>query len=128
MTKPFAREDAIARVHAGLRRSGRLARETGVLTFQDLVLDDQAHEVRRGELLLRLSPTEFRLLRFFLRHPGKAFSSASIMSNVWHYEYSGGKNVLPTYIGYLRRKLEVCGPPSIRTVRAFGYALTDCEA
>ena len=96
--------------------------EHTVLRFADVVLDDGAHEVLRGGRPVDLTPTEYRLLRFFLLDPQRVHTREQILDGVW-----GDSRVEPgeveTYVSYLRRKLDPLGPPLIRTVRSFGYAL-----
>jgi len=70
-----------------------------------------------------LSPTEFKLLRYLILNPGRVLSRAELLEAVWGYDFGGASNVVDTYIGYLRRKLDPLGPPVITTVRGFGYAL-----
>jgi two-component system OmpR family response regulator len=122
VTKPFSLAEIVARAQAILRRtSGDLPGD--VLHFADLVLDEDRHEVRRGETLVPLTATEFSLLRYFMLNPRRVLSKAQILQNVWHYDFGGNANVVETYISYLRRKLEGAGPPLIKTVRQAGYML-----
>jgi two-component system OmpR family response regulator len=122
VTKPFSLAEAVARVHAILRRTG--AELPGdVLRFGDLVLDERRHEVFRGETQLQLTATEFSLLRFFLLNPRRVLSKGQILQNVWRYDFGGNSNVVETYVSYLRRKLDAAGPPLIKTVRQAGYML-----
>ena len=96
-----------------------------MLRFADLVLDEDTHEVCRGEEPLDLTPTEFRLLRFLLLNPRRVLSKRQILDNVWHYDFGGDANVVETYVSYLRRKLDRVGPPLIHTVRLVGYVLRE---
>jgi two-component system OmpR family response regulator len=122
VTKPFSLAELVARAHAILRRTrGDLPGD--VLRFADLVLDESRHEVFRGDALISLTATEFSLLRFFLLNPRRVLSKGQILQNVWHYDFGGSRNVVETYVSYLRRKLESSGPPLIRTVRQAGYML-----
>jgi two-component system OmpR family response regulator len=122
VTKPFSLEELVARVKAVLRRAGA-GETTSVLQFADVELDEQLHEVRRDGRKVELSPTEFKLLRYFLRHPRIVLSKAQILDHVWEYDFGGDANVVETYVSYLRRKLDDGGPPLIQTVRGVGYAL-----
>jgi two-component system OmpR family response regulator len=123
VTKPFSVDELVARVRAVLRRIQPAGgAEPGVLRYADLELDEDACQVRRAGRLVTLSPTEFKLLRFLLRNPGRVLSRTQILEAVWSYDFGGESNVVDTYIAYLRRKLDP-GPPLIATVRGFGYAL-----
>ena len=122
VTKPFSLAELVARVQAILRRTaGELPGD--VLRFEDVVLDEQRHEVSRGGTPIELSATEFNLLRFFLLNPRRVLSKGQILQNVWHYDFGGSTNVVETYVSYLRRKLDPLGPPLIKTVRQAGYML-----
>ena len=118
--KPVVIEELLARLRALLRRSGRL--ETEVLEVGDLILDEPACVVRRGDTMLELTPIEFQLLAFLMRNRGVVLSRLQIMSQVWGYE-EHDPNLVPVHMGNLRRKLEVAGPRLIHTVRGHGYVL-----
>jgi two-component system, OmpR family, response regulator len=94
-----------------------------VLRYADLVLDEDRHEVYRGGVPVRLTRTEFALLRHFLLNPRRVLSKTQILDEVWRREFEGSANVVETYVSYLRRKLAVGGPPLIRAVRQAGYML-----
>jgi two-component system OmpR family response regulator len=125
MGKPFSLEELVARVRAVLRRTrGRDERDPGKLSFEDLELDEDTREVRRGERLIELTPTEFNLLRYLLANAGRVVSKAQILDHVWRYDFGGDSSVVETYISYLRKKVDAGGAePLIQTVRGFGYAL-----
>jgi two-component system OmpR family response regulator len=120
--KPFSLEEVIARVRSVLRRADA-AGDRATLRFADLELDPDAHEVRRGGVLVELTPTEFSLLRLFLENPRRVLSRPQILDRVWRYDFEGNGNVVDLYVGYLRRKLDPLGPPLLRTVRGVGYVL-----
>ena len=122
VTKPFSLAEIVARVQAILRRSA-CALPGDVLRFADVVLDEERHEVHRGETLVSLTGTEFALLRFFMLNPRRVLSKTQILQNVWHYDFGGNANVVETYVSYLRKKLDSLGPPLIKTVRQAGYML-----
>jgi two-component system, OmpR family, response regulator len=122
VTKPFSLAEIVARVQAILRRTGG-ALPGDVLRFADVVLDEQRHEVRRGETRIDLTGTEFSLLRYFMLNPRRVLSKGQILQNVWHYDFGGNSNVVETYVSYLRRKLDSAGSPLIKTVRQAGYML-----
>src|SRR2546421_11531184 len=122
VTKPFSLAEVVARVQAILRRTaGELPGD--VLRFADLMLDEQRHEVFRGEQRIDLTATEFSLLRYFLLNPRRVLSKGQILQNVWHYDFGGSSNVVETYVSYLRKKLDAHGTPLIKTVRQAGYML-----
>jgi two-component system OmpR family response regulator len=123
VTKPFSLEELVARIRTILRRSGVAQPESGVLTFEDLELDEDAMEVTRGGELIALTATEYRLLRFLMLNPRRVMTRAQLLDHVWDYDFGGDGRVLETYISYLRKKLDVHGPPLIHTVRGVGYAL-----
>jgi two-component system OmpR family response regulator len=94
-----------------------------VLRYADVVLDEGRHEVYRGGVPVRLTRSEFALLRYFLLNPRRVLSRAQILEEVWRRDFDGNPNVVETYVSYLRRKLAVGGPPLIKTVRQAGYML-----
>jgi two-component system OmpR family response regulator len=122
VTKPFSLAEIVARVQAILRRTGG-ALPGDVLRYADLMLDEQRHEVFRGDTQIDLTGTEFSLLRYFLLNPRRVLSKGQILQNVWRYDFGGNSNVVETYVSYLRKKLDSAGPPLIRTVRQAGYML-----
>ncbi len=122
VTKPFSLAEVVARVQAILRRTGSEL-PGDVLRFADVTLDEVRHEVFRGDTRVDLTATEFALLRFFLLNPRRVLSKGQILQNVWKYDFGGNSNVVETYVSYLRKKLDVLGPPLIRTVRQAGYML-----
>ena len=88
MTKPFGLEELAARVRTVLRRTRPVPAEP-ILTFADLTLDQDTYEVRRGGRLIELSPTEFRLLRYFMLNPGRVLTRAQLLDHVWDYDFGG---------------------------------------
>jgi len=126
VTKPFSLAEIVARAHAILRRTKDMP-EGEILRFADLTLDEERHEVFRGETLVALTATEFSLLRYFLLNPHRVLSKWQILQNVWHYSFDGNPNVVETYVSYLRRKLDAAGPPLIKTVRQAGYMLEETK-
>ena len=131
VTKPFSVEALVARVRAVLRRASRSA-PGGVqpdepLRAGDLELDESRWAVRRAGVPVELSPTEFRLLAYLMRHPGRVLPRAQILENVWGWDYAGESQIVETYVSYLRRKLDPLGPPLIHTQRGVGYSLRPSE-
>jgi two-component system response regulator MprA len=129
LTKPFALEELLARLRALLRRT-TMAGDPGnrgeILQYADLVMDVDAHEVRRGSAPITLTRTEFSLLELLLRNPRRVLERAVILDAVWGYDFPTTANSLEVYVGYLRRKTEVDGLTRlIHTVRGIGYVLRD---
>jgi two-component system, OmpR family, response regulator len=123
MTKPFSLEELVARIRTILRRTGAAAPDSSVLSFEDLELDEESHEVTRAGAPIELTATEYRLLRYLMLNPRRVLTRAQILDHVWSYDFGGDGRVLETYISYLRKKLDVHGPSLIKTVRGVGYAL-----
>jgi two-component system response regulator MprA len=121
LVKPFVKDELLARVRALLRR--RTA--DGLRSYQvaDLMLDDRSHTVFRAERQVDLTPREFELLRFLIRHPGEVIPHGRLLAAIWGYQDS---RVLDVYVRYLRTKLESAGEPRlVHTVRGSGYTLRD---
>ncbi len=128
LVKPFAPSELLARIRALLRRnmrSGVDGREKA-LCYADLALDPVTRETRRGDRAFALSPKEFDLLAYLLRHPRHVLPREGILEEVWGYDFARDDSVLDVYIGYLRAKTEAGGEPRlIRTVRGVGYVLRE---
>ncbi|MCU1375805.1 MAG: response regulator transcription factor [Actinomycetia bacterium] len=123
VTKPFSLEELIARVRSVLRRAGAGEETSARLSFADLEMDDDSHEVWRGGKAVELTATEYKLLRYLLANARRALSKAQILDHVWEYDFGGDANVVETYISYLRKKLDPHGVPLIHTIRGVGYSL-----
>jgi two-component system OmpR family response regulator len=126
VTKPFSLEELVLRLRAILRRTqpardGETSRTT--VTYADLVLDEEAHEVRRAGQLVQLSPTEFNLLRYLMLNAEKVVSKTQILERVWNYDFGGDSRIVESYISYLRRKIDRSNLPLIHTIRGVGYTL-----
>ena len=123
VTKPFSLEELVARIRLILRRGGEAGDYQRCLSFDDLELDEATREVTRAGRPIELTPTEFRLLRYFLLNPRRVLTRQQILDHVWEYDFDGDARVLETYISYLRKKVDAGGEPLIQTVRGIGYAL-----
>lgn len=123
ITKPFSIAEVIARVHVALRRARVDVAEDRGFRYADLHLDDDTRQVRRGERLLDLSPTEYRLLRYLMLNAGRVVSKTQILERVWHYDYAGNDGVVEKFVSNLRRKIDDRPPFLLQTVRGFGYTL-----
>jgi two-component system response regulator MprA len=125
LVKPFAPAELLARVHALLRRSTTAEKEQP-LSYADLTLDPTTRETRRGDRSFELTPTEFDLLHYLMRHPRQVLRREQILEEVWGYDFGGDDNVLEVYVGYLRKKTEQAEEPRlIQTVRGVGYVLRE---
>jgi two-component system OmpR family response regulator len=127
VTKPFSLAELVARARAVLRRTNGEGATDGKLRFADLELDDDTREVFRAGQPVRLTATEFNLLRFFMLNPRHVLSKSQILDHVWHYDFGGDPNVVETFVSYLRKKLDRHGPPLIHTIRLVGYTLREAE-
>ncbi len=122
VTKPFSLEELTARIRAVLRRTA--GEQTGArMTFADLELDEDAHEVWRGGHRVSLSPTEFKLLRYLMANANRVLSKGQILDHVWSYDFRGDDSIVESYISYLRRKVDTVEPRLIHTLRGVGYVL-----
>jgi len=122
VTKPFSLEELTARIRAVLRRTAG-EQASPKLSFADLTLDEETHEVHRAGKLVQLSPTEFKLLRYLMLNPNRVLSKAQILDHVWNYDFRGDDNIVESYISYLRRKIDTVQPRLIQTLRGVGYVL-----
>jgi two-component system phosphate regulon response regulator PhoB len=123
MTKPFSPRELVARVGAVLRRV-RPALAGEQLSYADIEMDIVSHKVKRGGDSIALGPTEFRLLRHFLEHPGRVFSRERLLDSVWGHDNYIEPRTVDVHIRRLRKAINVGGKSDIiRTVRSAGYAL-----
>ncbi|MEI7548712.1 MAG: response regulator transcription factor [Actinomycetota bacterium] len=124
IVKPFALEEVVARVQVALRRRGS---NVAVSRHQvhDLVLDDTAHRVWRGDAEVLLSATEYKLLRLLITNAGRVVSRAQILDHVWQYDFDGESAIIESFISNLRKKADASEPKLIHTVRGMGYILRE---
>ncbi|RSZ61591.1 response regulator transcription factor [Corynebacterium hylobatis] len=125
VTKPFSLEEVITRLRVILRRGNIKEQdpEDATISYADLTLNDETHEVTKAGRIVELSPTEFNLLRYLMLNAEVVLSKSKILDNVWHYDFGGDGNVVESYISYLRRKIDTGDVPLIHTVRGVGYVL-----
>ncbi|ETK30796.1 response regulator transcription factor [Microbispora sp. ATCC PTA-5024] len=124
VTKPFSLEEVVARIRAVLRRTaGDPLGAPPRLTFADIELDEESHEVWRSGNAVPLSPTEFKLLRYFMANAGRVLSKAQILDHVWDYDFRGDAGIVESYVSVLRRKLDNTHPRLIHTLRGVGYVM-----
>ncbi len=128
VTKPFSPSELVARIRAVMRRA-RPGIEAEHLEFADLRMDLVAHRVTRGGRRIHLGPTEFRLLRHFMEHPGRVFSREQLLNAVWGHDVYVEPRTVDVHIRRLRQAINAGDEADlIRTVRAAGYALDRPEA
>jgi two-component system OmpR family response regulator len=125
VTKPFSLDEVLARIRAVLRRSAGAQKVADAprLSFADIELDEESHEVIKAGEVISLSPTEFKLLRYLMANAGRVLSKAQILDHVWNYDFNGEANVVESYISYLRRKIDTTEPRLLQTIRGVGYTL-----
>ncbi|MGH9002785.1 MAG: winged helix-turn-helix domain-containing protein, partial [Acidimicrobiia bacterium] len=122
LTKPFSYVVLVARLRALLRRGGR--ERPAVLACGDLRLDPASHQAWRGETPIDLTPRQFSLLEFLMRHPGDVMPKSEILEHVWDFAFDGDLNVVEVYVRHLRKRIdEPFGRKAIQTVRLVGYRL-----
>jgi len=121
VVKPFVLAEVVARVNALLRRMGRMQ---STLIVGDLVVDPEAGTVRRGQAVVTLTATEFKLLCYLAEHRGKLLTKTQILSAVWGFD-AYDPNLVEVFISALRRKLEAHGPRLLHTMRGLGYVLRE---
>lgn len=127
MTKPFSPKELVARIRAVLRRSGKL-QGTTTTTMGDLILDTEQHRLSIGDRQLEVSPTEFRLMHFFMTHPDKVFSRTQLLDQVWGRSVYIEERTIDVHIRRLRKILGEHGREDlVQTVRGFGYRFSLVE-
>jgi DNA-binding response OmpR family regulator len=123
LVKPFAFPELLARVRALLRRPPL---QTGtVLQVGDLTMDTAKREVKRNSNLIDLSPREYAVLEYLMRHPEQVLTRTQIGEHVWNFDFYNESNVVDVYVGYLRRKIDKGGNLTlIHTIRGVGYRIS----
>jgi two-component system phosphate regulon response regulator PhoB len=121
MTKPFSPKELIARIRAVLRRSGKTQGQPQIV-MGDLILDTEQHRLSINERPVEVSPTEFRLMHFFMTHPNKVYSRSQLLDQVWGRSVYIEERTIDVHIRRLRKILEEFGREDVvQTVRGFGY-------
>lgn len=125
VVKPFSLEELTARLRSLVRRSRMTAalQPDPELRVGDLTLNEDSYEVKRGGVPIPVTSTEYELLRYLMRNPGRVLSKAQILDRVWAYDFSGKSTVVELYISYLRKKIDADHPAMLHTVRGAGYML-----
>jgi two-component system alkaline phosphatase synthesis response regulator PhoP len=123
MTKPFSVRELVARINAVLRRKKRYERDIDAFQFGDVAVDFIARTVNRSQKLLDLSPREFDLLTYFIKHPNQVLERRQILNKVWGYDYYGTARTIDNFVTKLRQKVEPDAerPTYLMTVRGIGY-------
>ena len=126
-TKPFAKRELLARVHALLRRADRLANEPSpaVVRVGDVELDATTRRVRVDGDLVHLTPIEFDLVQYLAARPGRVSTREELLAQVWGYDVPSGARTVDSHIRTIRRKL---GSTIVRTVHGVGYAIEEAPA
>ncbi len=126
MTKPFDFRELVARVKALLKRSGEVKKEPTVIMYADLKMNLKTQEVRRGDVLIQLSPKEYNLLLYMAEHAEEVVSRVEIAEKVWNTHFDTGTNFIDVYINYLRKKIDKEFPVKlIHTKAGVGFILSD---
>lgn len=128
ITKPFQIEELLARIRACLRINQMMEKKTDeqIITVADLKVNENTRIVTRGSINIDLTPREFDLLIYLIKHQNYVLSREQILTRVWGYDYYGETNVVDVYISYLRKKIDDSFPsPLIHTVRGVGYVLKE---
>ncbi|WP_141334768.1 MULTISPECIES: response regulator transcription factor [unclassified Paenibacillus] len=125
VTKPFVIEELLARIRNLIRMTEPATDDQQTLKVGDLVLEPASRKVMRGGRPIELTPTEFELLHYMMKHAGQVLSREQIITDVWGYEHTGDTNIVDVYVRYLRLKIDKGHRPKlIRTARGIGYALS----
>ena len=127
MTKPFSPKELIARIRAVLRRSGKIQGQAQII-LGDLTLDTEQHRLTIGNKQLEVSPTEFRLMHFFMTHTDKVYTRTQLLDQVWGRNVYIEERTIDVHIRRLRKILEEHGREDlVQTVRGFGYRFSLVE-
>ena len=125
LVKPFSFNELLARIHAVLRR-GKIVSPTSKLLVSNLILELDGHRVFRGKIKIELTPKEYALLEFFMRHPGQIITRTMISEKVWDYHFDTSTNVVEVHVSHLRNKIDKDFEPKLlHTVKGVGYVLED---
>ena len=136
VTKPFSLEEVVARIRAIRRRTKEQVEDDPVIRVADLEINEDSHDVTRHGVLVDLSPTEYKLLRYLMDNEGRVLSKAQILDHVWQYDWGGDAAIVESYISYLRKKIdgvtytddkgnEQKVVPVIQTKRGIGYMIRE---
>jgi heavy metal response regulator len=125
LTKPFSFNELLARIRAILRR-GKITSSPPRLQVANLILDVDGHRVFRDKIKIELTPKEYALLEFFMRHPDQIITRTMIAEKVWDYHFDTGTNVVEVHVSHLRNKIDKDFEPKLlHTVKGVGYVLRE---
>jgi heavy metal response regulator len=125
LTKPFSFNELLARIQAILRR-GKMVSHPSTLQIANLVLEVDGHRVFRDKMKIELTPKEYALLEFFMRHPGQIITRTMISEKIWDYHFDTSTNVVDVHVSHLRNKIDKDFEPKLlHTVKGIGYVLED---
>ena len=125
ITKPFSFNELLARIRALLRR-GKMVSPPSVLQIASLTLDVEGHRVLRDKMKIELTPKEYALLEFLMRHPGQIITRTMIAEKVWDYHFDSGTNIIDVHVSHLRNKIDKDFEPKLlHTVKGVGYVLEE---
>ena len=125
LVKPFSFSELLARIRAVLRR-GKMASPTSKLQVVNLVLELDGHRVFRDRIKIELTPKEYALLEFFMRHPGQIITRTMISEKIWDYHFDTSTNVVDVHVSHLRNKIDKDFEPELlHTVKGVGYVMED---
>jgi len=123
MTKPFGVLELLARARILARTSAQVVATARTAAVGDLRLDEDSRAVSRGGEVIDLTPTEYELLRYFVRNANRVLSREHLLTHVWGMDFGSSSNLVDMYVSYLRKKIDVGRAPMLQTVRGAGYAL-----
>jgi heavy metal response regulator len=125
LTKPFSFNELLARIQAILRR-GKMVSHPTTLEIANLVLEVDGHRVFREKMKIELTPKEYALLEFFMRHPGQIITRTMISEKIWDYHFDTSTNVVDVHVSHLRNKIDKDFEPKLlHTVKGVGYVLEE---
>lgn len=125
LVKPFSFNELLARIHALLRRTKEV-KSPSILRIANLILETEGHRVFRNKVKIELTPKEYALLEFFMRHPGQVLTRTMILEKVFDYHFDTSTNVVDVHISNLRNKVDKdFDPKLIHTIKGIGYVLED---
>lgn len=125
ITKPFSFNEVLARIWAILRR-GKADGMPSKIEIANLVLEVDGHRVYRDKARIELTPKEYALLEYFMRHPGQIITRTMISENIWDYHFDSGTNIIDVHVSHLRNKIDKDFKPKLlHTVKGVGYVLEE---